>query len=189
VEACSCYALFLGVTGRFSEAVVLGERAAKVNPFSTLAQFNYGLVLRGARKYDEAASHARRAIELDPQNFNAYVLLAQIQAAAGRFEDALAVLDRAEFRTSPELAVAFALAGKRTEALRILSLIKPESNSYGVASVYFALGDNDRGFEWLTRAFDERGGPARGANVNPRFDRVRSDPRFQALVARLNLPG
>ena len=188
VEACSCYGIVLAIMGRFSQALALSEHAAKVNPFSTSVQFNYGLVLRGARKYDEAALHVRRAIELEPQNLNAYVLLAQVYEAAGRFEDGLAVLDRAEFRTSPELAVAYALAGKRAEALRILSLIKPGSDSYGLASVYFALGDNNRGFEWLTKAFDQRTGGARGAKVNPRFDRVRSDPRFQALVARLKIP-
>ena len=174
--------------GRFPEAVAHGERAAKINPFSWLVQYNYGLVLRMARRYDEAASHYRRAIELEPQNLRAYINLAQVHQATGRFEDALAVLDRAEFRTSPVLAVAYALAGKRTEALRTLSLVKPGSDALGLASVYFALGDNDRGFEWLTRAFDQRDGRVRSAKVNPRYDAVRSDPRFQALVARLNIP-
>jgi tetratricopeptide (TPR) repeat protein len=64
VEACSCYAIFLSVMVRFPQAVAIGEHAVKINPFSTLVQFNYGFVLRGARKYDEAASHFRRAIEL-----------------------------------------------------------------------------------------------------------------------------
>jgi serine/threonine-protein kinase len=57
-----------------------------------------------------------------------------------------------------------------------------------VAIAYFALGDKDRGFEWLTRAFDQRSGYIPWAKVQPSFDGIRSDPRFQALVARLKLP-
>jgi len=56
-----------------------------------------------------------------------------------------------------------------------------------VAIAYFALGDKDRGFEWLTRAFDQRAGYVPWAKVNPAFDGERSDPRFKALVARLKL--
>jgi hypothetical protein len=57
-----------------------------------------------------------------------------------------------------------------------------------MAISYFALGDKDRGFEWLTKAFDQRSGYVPWANVLPAFDGVRSDPRFKALVARLKLP-
>jgi hypothetical protein len=57
-----------------------------------------------------------------------------------------------------------------------------------VALTYFALGDRNRGFEWLTRAFDQRAGYLPWAKVNPVFDDVRSDPRFEELVARLKLP-
>jgi hypothetical protein len=57
-----------------------------------------------------------------------------------------------------------------------------------VAIAYFALGDNDRGFEWLTQVFEQRAGYVPWAKVNPAFDGVRDDPRFKALVARLKLP-
>ena len=57
-----------------------------------------------------------------------------------------------------------------------------------VAVVYFTLGDNERGFQWLTKAFDQRSGYIPWAAVNPKFDGIRSDPRFKALVARLKLP-
>ena len=54
--------------------------------------------------------------------------------------------------------------------------------------VYFALGDKDRGFIWLTRAFDEKDPLIPNAPTDPPFDSVRSDSRFQSLVARLKLP-
>ena len=56
VATCSCYSLVLAVQGRFPEAIALGERAAKVNPFSTLVRYNHGVVLRNARRFDEAAT-------------------------------------------------------------------------------------------------------------------------------------
>jgi hypothetical protein len=57
-----------------------------------------------------------------------------------------------------------------------------------MAIAYFALGDNDRGFEWLTKAFDQRSGFISMAKFSPLFDGIRDDPRFKALVARLKLP-
>ena len=58
----------------------------------------------------------------------------------------------------------------------------------GLALVYFATADADRGFELLRRAVDERSGPVRFAMVDPSYDAVRQDPRFQAIVARLSFP-
>ena len=57
-----------------------------------------------------------------------------------------------------------------------------------MAIAYFALRDKDRGFEWLTKAFDQRAGYLPAAKVQPAFDGIRDDPRFKALVARLKLP-
>ena len=58
----------------------------------------------------------------------------------------------------------------------------------GISLTYFALGDRDRGFEWLTRLFDQRH-MVHLVGIDPRFDDVRSDTRFQALVRRLGVPG
>jgi hypothetical protein len=81
--------------------------------------------------------------------------------------------------------------GRRDDALRVLNgFVKRAgpNDPQGIATVYFALGDKERGFEWLTKAFDERSASAPYANVFPMFAGVRSDPRFKALVARLKLP-
>jgi hypothetical protein len=57
-----------------------------------------------------------------------------------------------------------------------------------LARIYLVLGDRHSGFEWLTRAFDTRHALAPATKFSPLFDDVRSDPRFQALVARLEIP-
>ena len=101
----------------------------------------------------------------------------------------MAALDRQEFRESPLLAYAFASTGRRDEALGMLKTLTKSSFDFEtIALTYFALGENDRGFEWLTRAFDERQPLISYARWDRRLDSLRSDPRFRALVARLKLP-
>jgi hypothetical protein len=81
--------------------------------------------------------------------------------------------------------------GRRDDARKVLNGVITRGGAFDrhqVAIAYFALGDKDRGFEWLTRAFDQRAGYVPWAGVNQSFDDVRSDPRFKALVARLKLP-
>jgi hypothetical protein len=85
----------------------------------------------------------------------------------------------------------YARLGRRDEALTVLNgLVKRGRplDLQAMAIAYFTLGDKERGFEWLVKAFDQRSGFISFANVNPGFDGVRDDPRFKALVARLNLP-
>src|SRR5260370_23145946 len=76
------------------------------------------------------------------------------------------------------------------EASRVIERVsKPGSKPTGqdVALIYFALGDNDVGFQWLTRAFDQRELVVY-VRAHPRFDSVRSDPRFETLARRLGVP-
>jgi serine/threonine protein kinase/tetratricopeptide (TPR) repeat protein len=191
LDSCACYASFLYMLGRFPEALTVIEHAAKVNPLSSQVQFTYGLVLYGARRYPDAVSRLQRAIELEARDYLAYFVLAQLYEKTGKSADAVALLDRPELRDSAPLGLAFAAAGRRADALRIVQAqTKPggQADSRTIALIYFALGDKDRGFEWFTKAFDQRHPLVRSAKSDPVFDSVRSDPRFQALLARLKLP-
>jgi len=81
-------------------------------------------------------------------------------------------------------------AGRKGDARAILHrMIDPKSGkqAFDIARTYLALGDLDRGFEWLRTSVDKKETGARFLKVDPNFDDVRSDPRFQALVARLNI--
>jgi hypothetical protein len=118
-------------------------------------------------------------------------MVGAIFEALGKPQAALAVFDRPDFRESPYIARAYALVGRRDDALRVLNGLARRGGAFdlqGVAIAYFALGDKDRGFEWLTKAFDQRAGYVPWTNVNWAFDGIRDDPRFKALVARLKLP-
>jgi hypothetical protein len=88
------------------------------------------------------------------------------------------------------MAAALAAAGRRREAMDLLRVAEPKASSdyLGFARAYAFLGDKDRAFKWLTRAFDERGVYIEWAQVSPTYDVFRDDPRFAELVARLHLP-
>ena len=91
------------------------------------------------------------------------------------------------------LGHAYALAGQRDKALAVLDDLKTRAKSryispLDIATVYLGLGDADATFEWLERAFQTRDGALVFLAVDPRYDAVRSDPRFGDLVRRIGLP-
>ncbi len=192
---------YLGATlealGRFPESIDEAQRALALSPVSALLESAYARHLFRARKFDESIRHYQRAMELDPRDFGAYTRLAEVYEQMGRFDEAVALIQKAlrqpdaALSKSPALGRAYALAGRRTEALEILTYVtKPGSNprwAQGIALIYFALGDRDSGFKWLTKAFDQRQFLIY-LKVDPLFDSVRDDRRFQLLVQRLGLP-
>jgi serine/threonine protein kinase/tetratricopeptide (TPR) repeat protein len=182
---------YLMIHGRHAEAITVAHHALKIDPLSSRAQFFYGAVLYFARKYEEALAPLKRAIELEPRSYGPILLLGAVYDMMGNPQQALAVYDRPEFRESPSIAWTYALLGRRGDALKILnSLVRHKDASFDfqeTAIAYFALGDRDRGFEWLTKAFDQRAFYVAWAKVQPAFDGIRDDPRFKALEARLRL--
>ena len=113
-------------------------------------------------------------------------ILAQTYVHLTRPKEALDALADPQFDSSPARALVLAEIGRRAEALKIVADSPDSPDPYAVSLVYFALEDNEPGFEWLTRAFDRR--HVLMPKVDPALDRVRSDPRFRALLARLKLP-
>ena len=191
------YAATLEALGRFPESIDEAQRALALGPVSSLLESAYARALFRARKFDESIRHYQRVIELDAGDFGVYTRLAEVYEQTGRFEEAVAMIEKAlrmqdaALIKSPALARAYALAGRRPEALQILTYVtKSGSNSkwaQDIALTYFALGERDYGFEWLTKAFDQHQF-LMFLKVDPRFDNVREDRRFQSLVHRLGLP-
>jgi len=187
---CGCYAAFLLVMGRLDQAYAIISHAAELDPTSSTIQSVYAIALHRGRRYEEAIRHAERAIELDPKNTNAYLQLVVNEVRTGRFQDALAILDRPDMKMSYLQAWVYALMGRHADALKLLENYRRERapSKNNMAITYFALGDREHGFEWLTKAFDEREALVPWTKFTPEFDNVRSDPRFKALVARLKIP-
>ena len=188
---CDCYAGLLSILGRHAEAVALAQRMAKVNPLVSASFAKLGERLYEARRYAEAETALRRALDMEPQNFGALVFLGIVYQATGRADAAVPLYDRPPLRESAVMAVALAEAGRRSEAMDLLRKTEPRahpSDYVAFARTYAALGDKDRAFDWLTKAFDARETYIAWAKVSPVYDVFKGDPRFEALVARLHLP-
>ena len=188
---CDCYSGLLSILGRHSESVALAQRIAKVNPLLSASFTSLGERLYEARRYPEAEVQFRRALDMEPQNLFALGFLGAVYQVTGRADAAVRLYEGSDMRSSPYMAAALADAGRRREAMDLLRAAEPNASPFdylGFARAYAFLGDKDRAFQWLTRAFDEHGVYIEWARVSPTYDVFRGDPRFDALVARLRLP-
>jgi len=190
LDACGCYAVTLGQMARFTEAIGLSERMVATNPLDSISHFIYGGTLYYARRFEDAAAPLRRALELDPANRAAYGVLARTYLASGRVQDAVKLLDRPELKNSAPLGLVYAAIGRRAEALKIVEALaaSPNPDRRQIAFIYAALGDNGRSLEWIGKSLDAREPQAPFIGVDAVFDPLRSDPRFEALIARMKIP-
>jgi len=198
VRALEYYSWFLVCLGRNSEALEKTKRAQQVDPLSAEAHAWGGLVSYYARQYDEAIEQEQKAIGIDPSYWFAYYFLGWMYLQKGQTGEAIVELKKAaELSGFPQalapLAYAHAKAGHRAEALKILAELKAWSKPgivapYDLATVYFGLGDREQGFTWLEKALEARNWWVFFIKVEPWMDPLRSDPRFQDLLRRMNFP-
>jgi len=193
------YAVFLTSMGRHAEAIAEIRKARELDPLSIRIYANVGLVLYSAREYDQALEELRKVLELDPNDLASNEWLGWVYSQKGMYEEAIAAFRRAQDLStgggeSPLiLAYGYAVAGKRGEALKILAALKnPSRRSYLppvlVAIVYVGLGDKEEALAWLEKGYAERAASLDYLKVGPMFDPLRSDPRFQDLLRRMNFP-
>jgi TolB-like protein/Tfp pilus assembly protein PilF len=183
--------------GRTEEAIVWSRRARELDPLGVTGLSN-GWILFNARRYDEAIGELRSVLAVHPDYATAYWFLGYTLIAKGQSEEAISVLEKTVslMDRSPGslefLATAYAHAGRRREALRLINELKQRrKTSYVSADAlvdpYLALGDYDEAFVWLERAYQEKSGGLQYLKVDPVFDPVRKDPRFADLQHRVGL--
>jgi len=183
--------------GRTEEALVWSRRARELDPLGVTGLSN-GWILFNARRYDEAIGELRSVLAVHPDYATAYWFLGYTLIAKGQSEEAISVLEKTVslMDRSPGslefLATAYAHAGRRREALRLINELKQRrKTSYVSADAlvdpYLALGDYDEAFVWLERAYQEKSGGLQYLKVDPVFDPVRKDPRFADLEHRVGL--
>ncbi len=183
--------LFMAL-GRFPEAIAHIERAEQLDPLSSTVHSAFGRVLYRARQFDQAIPHLNQAIALEPRSADGYGRLADVYEALGRYDEALALYDkvsvlRGRRAGGPDIAIVFARMGKRDEANRIVQTLRTTIQPAQLAQAFAVLGDNDEAFRLLFRHAEERNG-VNYVKTEPRLDRLHSDPRWQLLLRRMNLP-
>lgn len=198
----SRYSLYLINVGRVHEAISEARQAHKLDPLSPVTTATVGWVYMLARKYDEALAWYNSGLELEPSaGALTHADIAWTYALKGAHAEAILEYEKLRHRPTPAenqavgggLGFLLAVTGRRREALDIIAQLETLSekryvDGCMVAAVYAGLGDEDHAFDWLTKAYQERSSSMAFLNVNPFFDRLRSDPRFQGLLQRMNFP-
>ncbi len=184
----------LSAMGRVDEGIAEVKRARDLDPLSLSINGTLGETYRRARQFDAAIVQFRKAQDLDTAYPQPHAWMAMTLADKGLLKEALAEGETAQRlwgQPLPMNAHVLALSGRRAEALQILESLKSGRTYFPPffeAMIYSGLGDGDRMFGALERAFVEREDGVNGLKVDPTFDRWRSDPRFQALINRMGLP-
>ena len=193
---------FLSPLGRHAEAISEMERARALDPLSLMINANLGSTLFLARQYDQAIQQCLRTLEMDPHFAPAHFYLAWAYQGKRIFDEAVtemqkAMADSGENGTNPQflsqLTRAYALAGKRAEALQTMAKLDQLSkriyvSSYDRATISVALGERDRALAELEHAYEEHDERMIWLSIDPRFEGLHSDPRFQDLLRRMNFP-
>ena len=193
------YAIYLVCMGRSEEAVREARRAEELEPLSVSVKAHLVFIFYFARRYDEAIEAGKKTIELDATSPVAHQRLGSAYEQKGMFPEAIAEFQKAvDGSNRIQLAVAclahaFALAGKRVEAEKLLAELRERSgreyvSSYLIAEIYVALGEKEAAFKLLDQAYDERSIDLVLAKVDPRLDPLRDDPRFRELLKRVGFP-
>jgi serine/threonine-protein kinase len=188
-------ALFLSWTGRHEEAIDLMKRAVQLDPVAPYVNNWLGIIYFMARRYDDAISQLNKVLELEPDYPDARGWLCYSYAKKGMFEEATRVSEirRGDTQSFWPDAWILGLAGKPEQARRSLNEAPTEFREtphaqYFLALVLGEMGEKDRAFAALERAYRDRAVTMSVVKVDPRIDGLRDDPRFQDLLRRMNFP-
>jgi TolB-like protein/DNA-binding winged helix-turn-helix (wHTH) protein len=191
------YGDYLSIMRHHAEALAEANRALELDPLNLMIGTWVALRYYQAHDYSRAIEQARNSVELDSNFAAAHLLLGEGYVQAGLRSEGVSELQRAASLSggSPlytaQLAVALAVAGRRSEALQIAHQLETISKKryvspYGLAQIYAALNSDKDTFKWLQAAYVDRAVWMEYLDVDPIFDRYRSDRRFQELLGRLH---
>ncbi len=199
------YASYLMQMGKFSLAKAEIEEAHKLDPLSPIISSNTGLYSYYEHKYDDAIAKYKLLLQSDPGFWVARHYLALAYVQKGMHDEAIRELRSlikapesgpvpaeavaSDTEAAASLGFAYAMAGKNAEARDIINKLEALSQRRYVTALYFAivyagLKDNDRAVEYLNKAYNDRHPGLVLIRIDPMFDGLRSDERFQALVKR-----
>ena len=183
------YSLRLLFAGHLDEGIAEARKSVELDP----ASINMNRVLSGsylyARRYDDAIVQGKATLELDPANLQVKRELAYAYALKGSKALALAEAQQVGLEHSPF----FAEPKSRKEMIIFLEDLKTKSAKQYVDPVkiaweYAQLGDKEEALKWLGKGYEIRSGSMVHLKTSPFVDPLRSDPRFQDLMRRMNFP-
>jgi TolB-like protein/DNA-binding winged helix-turn-helix (wHTH) protein/cytochrome c-type biogenesis protein CcmH/NrfG len=179
--------------GRFDEAIQLHRQAIDLDPlnadsWASLAEAEYDM-----GRPDQSAADSKKALEMNSDHWSSWILLSRIHLLQGRPQDALPEIEHVHY--APYRAHLYALTyhalGRENEsdaALRELTTKYYGSSAFEIATIYAFRNQTDEAFEWLDRAYAQRDPSLMATKMDPLLKSLHGDPRYAALLKKLNLP-
>jgi serine/threonine-protein kinase len=192
------YSFALFREGRWDDAISAAKRAQELDPLSLPISGCLGYLYYLSRQYDEAIEQTRKALELDPSFPMVHAFLGIMHVQRGEYEKGVEELELSArlSERDPEylayLGYGYAVAGRSAEARAVLDELRDRADRRYVPPSYFAmihsgLGEPDEAFGWFDRAYEVRDYYLNYQLLEPMYDHVRNDPRFDELMRRVGL--
>ena len=191
------YSELLYATARFDESIREASRALELDPVSLIINAGLAQAYNNAGRYDLAILQCEKILDMDPDFLVAYLMLANAYEHSGQYEEAIKAGEIArEFSDGSAMSVgrlgrAYGKAGRREEALKLLDEMLSRSRqryvpAFWIATIYSGLGEYDKAYEYLNKAYEERYEFVVLINDNL-DDEFRSDPRYIAFLKKVGL--
>jgi tetratricopeptide (TPR) repeat protein len=190
------YAYDLMCRARFDEAIKEMKRAYELDPLSLIINRNLGQVYYRAGQYDKALEALQKTHEMDPNFSFVHYYQGLVYLQKSMYEEALAEfqMEREKAkgwgtRAEAMIGIAYFKLGMRDKAQEILNelIVKSEQvyvQPTSIAILYFVMDENEQGFKWLDKAYEEYDSNLRLIRVDTFYEPVRSDPRFKEMMKK-----
>lgn len=189
------YAEILFITGRSAEALAEIKLAQKIDPSALSFSASHALYLYYLGHTDEALAQCSKALEKDPNLYTTRLVSALAYEQKGMQEEAIAEARKAISMMSGKsgetiIGYIYAKQGRRDEALKVIEQFKQSAKQnyvdpIYVAVIYSGLQDSEQSLVWLEKAYGERSPALIYLKYDPRYNWIRANPRFQALLLRV----
>ena len=195
-DALDHYGWLCGATDRFDEAIAMVKRAKELDPLVHVSDLATALLRAG--RYEEALEEAERILAFEPTMLRGHSALGWSYIKLGRWDEGIAELETAvrlsdgDMMFKGQLGEAYGLGGDREKAMKVLEELREQSKKqhvspYLLAYVYTGLGDYDSALDCLEEAYHRRAGGSYGIKGSFLFEPLREQPRFKALLRKMNL--
>jgi TolB-like protein/lipoprotein NlpI len=179
--------------GRFDDAIEVFKKSIALDPIKGHTYFNYGQLLYHANHLEEAIGSYKKVLEINPQFPRAHIFLGKVYLLQGKPELALQEMPQEadEAWRIFGLILAYQALGHKQEVDNLLNdyIIRfPKGNAYQLAEIYAYRGEKDSAFEWLEKSYLARETRLTYLKGDPLLKNIWLDPRYKALLKKMNLP-